>query len=304
MDGINLSVGAKARAVRALEQSVISASELTYADMVGIVAHALTHPSPEAVVTSHYLREWNNEDRDTPKFTINPEQSAGYDDIAQLVLDAADEYRERHQTEPDPDDLDVIPEPESEPEIQQGDHVQWWVGARQHKGTVVGVSTAGDCLVRIGAHGDPASANYVVPLHKLTRIDPPTAPPAPTVGVDFGWQAAPYVPGSHVWGVPIAAPPVLTGAELDAALTDAIDTLRGMREDLLRLAEREGRTIRRMDAVVLENRAKQCRTLLSRLADLQGKKCEKAGCEVAAIGGGELCPMHTADAMFGDIHPE
>lgn len=218
MDSSNLSPGAKARAVRALAQSLGNDGAMTYEDMVGIVVHALTNASPEATVAAHQLREWNNEDREVPKFTINPEQAAGYAEIAQLVIDAADDYRARHPVEP--------------------------------------------------------------------------APPPP---VPF---ARPFAD----WGLPVP-PPVLPGSAVDAVLSNVSDLLSSLRSDLHRMAEREGHTIRRMDAAMLENRAKMCNNAIKALNTLRSDKCASDDCETTAMYGSDLCPTHAAHKLFGTTNP-
>lgn len=220
MDNTNPSPGAKARAVRALAQSLDNDGAMTYEDMVGIVVHALTNASPEATVAAHELREWNNEDRDLPKFTVNPEQSTGYAEIAQLVIDVADEYRARHVVAP---------------------------------------------------------------------VPPPPLP------FPFGQSAAP-------WSLPVysvAPPPVLPGSAVDTVLSNVANVLTSLRSDLRRMAEREGHTIRRMDAAMLENRAKLCNDTIKAMNALRGNQCMRDECPETAMQGQNLCAMHTANDMFG-----
>lgn len=215
MDSSNLSPGAKPRAVRALAQPLGNDGAMTYEDMVGIVVHALTNASPEASVAAHQLREWNNEDREAPKFTINTEQAAGYAEIAQLVIDAADDYRVRHPVEP--------------------------------------------------------------------------APPPP---VPF---ARPFAD----WGLPVP-PPVLPGSAVDTVLSNVVNVLASLRSDLRRIAEREGHTIRRMDAAMLENRAKLCNDTIKAMNALRGCLCVRDDCPETAMSGHSLCRIHAAQEMFGE----
>lgn len=215
MDSSNLSPGAKARAVRALAQSLGNDGAMTYEDMVGIVVHALTAQPPEATWAAHQLREWNNEDREAPKFTINPEQAAGYAEIAQVVLDMADDYRGRHPVEP--------------------------------------------------------------------------APPVPF----SSGQEAP------IWGLPVP-PPVIPGSAVDTVLSNVVNVLASLRSDLRRIAEREGHTIRRMDAAMLENRAKLCNDTIKAMNALRGCLCVRDDCPETAMSGHSLCRIHAAQEMFGE----
>lgn len=219
MENINTSPAAKDRAARAIAQAAAGdVARLTCDEIVGIVAHALTNYSPEATVAAHALREWNGEDSEMPRLIISPGE---YAEIAQLVIDTADDYRKRHAAEP--------------------------------------------------------------------------APPPP---VPFG-QITP------VWGPlpPAPPPPVLPGSAVDAVLSNVSDLLAALRNDLHRMAEREGNTVRRMDAAMLENRAKMCSNAIKALNTLRSDQCASDDCETTAMYGSDLCPTHAAHELFGTTNP-
>jgi hypothetical protein len=313
MDLSDISAGARRRAEQALPPAEVI-TRLTRAEIVNAVLEAITadHPALGAAAVALQRQYGASEQFCSAIQTVG----AHYTDIARVVIDAVETY-EAEQAE---SATDTESAPQSEPEFEVGDVVEWYHGSALKVGKIISNSALSGITRADYYHIDRGDGLTTYVRKGAVRAARPVAPWVPKVGDAVEW----YWDGITHYGLVANSP---GGASHGSCWVDTNDggslyvdstslrpdsrkftnnpladvlydevrlALVAVRAQCLLLADREGRSIRRTDVVGLEAHARSCNAALRALARFAGRPvtCQAPDCKRVVEPKDDTCGIH------------